>query len=96
MSGYGVERDDLGGIARQLRSGATSLEEAAGDPPGAPEAGEITDVVQGLVGALSTSLAGVVEGCGAAGDAVESGRQAYETAEQDSRRDVANAAGEGA
>lgn len=95
MSGYDVNTGDLSGLASKLRGGANTLEEAAGKPPGAPDAGDITGVVQGLVGALSTSLAGVVEGCGAAGDAVESGREAYEEAEQNSRRDVVDAGGEG-
>ncbi|MBB3662884.1 MULTISPECIES: hypothetical protein [Prauserella salsuginis group] len=93
MSGYGAGTGSLDGIASKLRNGASSLEQAAGQRPPAPNAGEISGVVQGLVGALSTSLAGVVEGCGAAGDAVASGRDAYEKAEQDGRTDVSNASG---
>lgn len=93
MSGYKADPGSLDGIASKLRNGANSLEEGAGSPPPPPSAGEISGVISGLVGALSTSLAGVVEGCGAAGDAVASGREAYETAEQDSRADIEKAGG---
>lgn len=91
MTGYGVGPGALDGLASRLRNGASDLEGGASKPPPSPEAGEITTVVTGLVGALSTSLAGVVEGVGAAGDALITSRDAYETAEQDARADVEKA-----
>lgn len=90
MSGYGVDLAALEGLASRLRDGADDLESGASLPP-PPEAGEITDVVEGLVAALSVSLAGVVEGIGAIGDSVVSSRDIYGAVEQDSRNQIGHA-----
>lgn len=81
--GYEADKANLEGVAGRLRSGASSLESGAGAPPPPADAGVVTGAVNGLVGALTTSLAGVVEGIGAAGDAVATSRDSYAGAEQD-------------
>ncbi|WP_020669574.1 hypothetical protein [Amycolatopsis nigrescens] len=83
MDGYGVNPGDMEALASRLRNGAADLEAGAGAPPPPAEAGEVTGAISGLVGALCTSMAGVVEGVGAAGDAVATSREVYENAEHD-------------
>lgn len=90
MTGYGVDLAALEGLGGRLRHGAEDLESGASLPP-TPEAGEITDVVESLVAALSVSLAGVVEGVGAVGDSVASSRDVYGAVEQDSRNQIGDA-----
>lgn len=81
--GYETDSANLEGVASRLRNGASSLESGAGAPPPPAEAGLVTSAVNGLVGALTAALAGVVEGIGAAGDAVATNRDSYVSAEQD-------------
>lgn len=64
-----VEPGELDGVARRLRSGSDSLEGASSPPP-APEAGDCTAPIAAVLAYLTESTAGVVEGVGAAGDAV--------------------------
>lgn len=86
--GYEVDPGDMEALASRLRRGSADLEGGAGAPPPPVDAGEMTAAIRGLVGAMSASLAGVVEGVGAAGDAVVTARDSYETAEDDAGQQV--------
>lgn len=83
--GYHVDSEQLEAIADKLRGASAELEEGTASPPPPVQAGEVTEAIQSFVGAMTASLAGIVEGVGAAGDAVISGKDAYLQAEDDAQ-----------
>lgn len=72
---------EMEGIASKLRSGGTQMESTASAPP-APQVGASTQAVAGALAMLASSSAGISEGLGAIGDAVQSGRDLYEDTDQ--------------
>lgn len=85
MAGHTDDPEQLQAIAHKLRGASGELESGADKPPPPVEAGEVTDAIQGFVGAMASSLAGIVEGVGAAGDAVVSGKDAYVQSDEDAK-----------
>lgn len=74
--GFRADPATLDGVAGALRGASGDLEAGASAPP-APEAGACTAAVNAVLSLLTESVAGVVEGVGAAGDAVAENRDAY-------------------
>lgn len=74
--GFTAAPQDLDGIAAKLRGSANDLDAAASTPP-AVDAGEVSTVIDGVLQLHTESMAGVVEGLGAAGDEVAGNRAAY-------------------
>lgn len=85
MIGYRTDTEQMHALASKLRGASSDLESGAADPPPPVQAGEVTEAINGFVGAMTSSLAGIVEGIGAAGDAVISGKDAYLQAEEDAK-----------
>lgn len=83
--GYRAGSEEMQAVASKLRGASSTLEDGAADPPPPVQAGEVTDAISGFLGAMTSSLAGIVEGIGAAGDAVVSGKDAYLQAEDDAK-----------
>lgn len=80
--GFRADPATLDGVASTLRGASADLE-GSGSPPPAAEAGACTAAVNAVLSLLSESVAGVVEGVGAAGDAVaESSARYVETDER--------------
>lgn len=77
MSGdFRADPATLEGVAGKLRRASSALEGGASAPP-APEAGACSAAVNAVLSLLSESVAGVVEGVGAAGDTVAKSRDVY-------------------
>lgn len=88
--GYYADPASLAAVASRLRGASASLEGAASPPP-PPEAGACTALVAAVLAQLTDSLGGVVEGLGAAGDAVAESDGVYaetDKAEADSLNSV--------
>jgi hypothetical protein len=76
MDEFKADLEVLDGVAQRLWTGSAGLEGGAAPPP-APEAGAVTGPIAATLSVLSQSLAGVVEGLAAAGDAVTETRGVY-------------------
>lgn len=74
--GFHVQPAALEDLAGGLRDGSEALESSTSPPP-APEVGACTAPVAAVLGLLTESAAGVVEGVGAAGDAVADSAALY-------------------
>ncbi len=90
MSGTDADLGELDGIASKLRSGGSQLEDGASAPP-APDVGMSTQAVAAALAMLTSSTAGISEGLGAVGDAVQSGRDLYQDSDQSNAEDLHNA-----
>lgn len=88
--GYHYGSEELQSLAGKLRGASSDLEKGASAAPPPVEAGEVTGAISGFVGAMTSSLAGIVEGVGAAGDAVVSGKDIYGQGEEDAKADMPN------
>lgn len=74
--GFRADSATLDGVAAKLRDASSSLEGGASAPP-APDAGAVTAAVNAVLSLHAESVAGVVEGVGAAGDTVAANRDTY-------------------
>lgn len=79
--GFRADPATLESVASKLRGASSNLEGGASAPP-APQVGACTAAVNAVLSLLSESVAGVVEGVGAAGDAVDRSRDRYVEADQ--------------
>lgn len=74
--GFRADPATLESVASKLRGASSDLEGGASPPP-APEVGACTAAVSAVLSLLTESVAGVVEGVGAAGDAVAKSNERY-------------------
>ncbi|MHA6797917.1 hypothetical protein [Bounagaea algeriensis] len=89
MSGTNAHLGELDGIASKLRNGGSQLEDGASAPP-APDVGMSTQAVAAALAMLTSSTAGISEGLGAVGDAVQSSRDVYQETDQTSAENLHN------
>ncbi len=80
---------EMEGLASKLRNGGTELDDA-GAPPPAPEVGVSSQAVAAAMAMLASSVAGVSEGMGIVGDAVQSGRDLYDETDRSNAHDLNN------
>ncbi|MQA86714.1 MAG: hypothetical protein GEV03_19295 [Streptosporangiales bacterium] len=91
MHGDGFRADPatLQDVAGRLHRAADDLEGGASPPP-PPEAGAVTAAVNAVLSLQAESLAGVVDGLGASGNAVSANRDAYVNTDQNQAGSLAS------
>jgi hypothetical protein len=83
--GYQLDPATLETVTSSLRKAGTTLENLDGGP-GAPDAGELTDVIGSMMAKLVEDALELAAGIAAAGDQLDHTRTEYLTKEQQNRQ----------